>query len=240
MSSGANATHIPVRTTIPRLPLSQRPTIRTERLLLRALTQDDLEASWALRRDPQFMAESTLGTPDASIEESQVALDKLTEPEAEHFLFGLFLADTGELIGDAGIHTIRGSGIGWPTVGYKLAPAHWGRGYATECMSAVLKAWWELPREEVEATVHPYTLPLPQRQETGELEGQEDEEGKEGMPSAVRERVVADIAAYNTGSKRVLEKLGFEDFGYWDEPDTQLHRLGQPLMMGHYVLSSPS
>ncbi|RYC58742.1 hypothetical protein CHU98_g7455, partial [Xylaria longipes] len=118
---------------------------------------------------------------------------------------------------------IRGAGMGWPEIGYKLHPAHWGRGYATESMTAVLRAWWELPREEAEVTVHPGTLP--------------QEKGSEG-PIVSRERVVAEIAAYNAGSQRVLEKLGFEDFGSWEEPDTQLHRLGQPLMMGHYVLRS--
>ncbi|KAI8954075.1 acetyltransferase domain-containing protein [Xylaria longipes] len=223
--NGANATHVAVRTTLPRLPVSERPTIRTERLLMRPLTQDDLEALFSLRREPKFMAESTLGKPDASIAESQAELDKLTRPPAEHFVFGIFLAGTGELIGDGGIHTIRGAGMGWPEIGYKLHPAHWGRGYATESMTAVLRAWWELPREEAEVTVHPGTLP--------------QEKGSEG-PIVSRERVVAEIAAYNAGSQRVLEKLGFEDFGSWEEPDTQLHRLGQPLMMGHYVLSSPS
>ncbi|KAI0555491.1 acetyltransferase domain-containing protein [Xylaria curta] len=225
-STGANVTHVPVRTTLPRLPLSERPTIRTERLLIRPLTQDDLEAVWSLRKEPKFMAESTLGKPDANIEESRASLDRLIKPPAEHFIFGIFLADTGELIGDGGIHTIRGSGMGWPELGYKLHPAHWGRGYATEAVSAVLKAWWELPREEVEITVHPGTLPL--NKETVEV------------PMVFRERMAAEIAAYNAGSQRVLEKLGFKDFGFWEEPDTQLHRLGQPLMMGHFVLSSPS
>ncbi|KAI0457792.1 acetyltransferase domain-containing protein [Xylaria acuta] len=232
-SSGANARHVPVRTTLPRLPLSERPTIRTERLLIRPLTRDDLEAVYALRKEAEFMAESTLGKPDASIEESEVALEKLVTPPAEHFFFGIFLADTGELIGDGGIHTIRGSGMGWPELGYKLHPGHWGRGYATESMGAVLKAWWELPRDEAEITAHPGTLP----QKKGE---EEEEEERSGGPIISPERVVADIAAYNGGSQRVLEKLGFRDFGFWEEPDTQLHRLGQPLMMGHYVLSSPS
>ncbi|RYC56127.1 hypothetical protein CHU98_g10082, partial [Xylaria longipes] len=87
--NGANATHVAVRTTLPRLPVSERPTIRTERLLMRPLTQDDLEALFSLRREPKFMAESTLGKPDASIAESQAELDKLTRPPAEHFVFGI-------------------------------------------------------------------------------------------------------------------------------------------------------
>ncbi|KAI0404344.1 acetyltransferase domain-containing protein [Xylaria palmicola] len=230
-----DAKKVAVRTTLPRLPLPAPPTIRTARLLLRPLTRDDLGAFHGLRAQPAFMAESTLGKPDADVAETQAALDDLARPGAEHLVFGLFLADTGELIGDGGVHTVRGSGLGWPEVGYKLHPAHWGRGLATEAMRAVLAAWWALPREAAELEVHPASLPAA-AEEAGEGEG---EKKKKTAPAPVGERMVAEIAAYNGGSRRVLEKLGFEDFGSWEEPDTQLHRLGQPLMMGHYVLSGP-
>ncbi|TGJ84483.1 hypothetical protein E0Z10_g4265 [Xylaria hypoxylon] len=225
-SNGPNATSVVVRTTLPRLPLpptSERLAIHTDRLLLRPLTQDDLQAYYALRKQPEFMAESTLGKPDVDISETQAALDDLANPERENFIFGIFVAATGELIGDGGIHTVRFGSMGWPEIGYKFVPAHWGRGYGTESMSAVLKTWWDLPRQEAEVKAHPDTL-------------QTEPEGS----TLSRERVVAEIATYNKGSQRVLEKLGFEHFGTWDEPDTQLHRLGQPLEMGHYMLSSPS
>ncbi|KAI0470171.1 acetyltransferase domain-containing protein [Xylaria cf. heliscus] len=222
-SDGANATSVPVRTTLPRFPLPEQPTLRTERLLIRPLTQADLEGLYLLRSQAKYMAETSLGIPDADITGSQGEIDKLTAAPVEHFVFGIFLSGSGELIGDGGVHTIRGSGLGWPEIGYKIHPAHWGAGYATEAMAAVLEAWWALPREEAEVAVHPGAL--------------SQEKNKDGL---ARERVVAEFAAYNAGSKRVLEKLGFEDFGSWEEPDTQLHRIGQPLMLGHYVLSSPS
>ncbi|KAI0447819.1 acetyltransferase domain-containing protein [Xylaria telfairii] len=234
-SSGANATSVLVRTTLPRLPVTERPTIRTERLVIRPLTQDDLEGLYALRKEPKFMAETSLGVPDGSIAESQAALDQLIQPPAEHFIFGIVEAATGELIGEGGVHSIRGTGMGWPEIGYKLHPAHWGRGYATEAMRAVLDAWWKLPREQADVAVHPGTLPPPPQDKGKE----EKEEGPEG-PIVSPERVAAEVAAYNAGSHRVLEKLGFDNFGSWEEPDTQLHRLGQPLMLVHYVLSSPS
>ncbi|KAK5624347.1 hypothetical protein RRF57_000063 [Xylaria bambusicola] len=223
-----------IRTTLPRLPLpppSTRAPILTPRLLLRPLTLSDAEAYYKLRSDATFMAESSLGKPDTSLTETQAALTELSDPERENFFFGLFIAETHELIGDGGIHTVRFSGMGWPEIGYKLAPAHWGKGYATEAMRAVLDAWWELPREEVEVRVHAETVEFlqPQNRAEGEKEG-----------GLARERVSAEIATYNEGSRNVLSKLGFEHFGTWEEPDTQLHRLGQPLEIGHYVLSSPS
>jgi hypothetical protein len=189
------------------------------------------------------MAESTLGIVDTNLDQTQADLDGLVKPGGrEHFIFGIWLIASGEMIGDCGVHSIPAGSLGWPAVGYKLASAHWGKGYATEAMRAVLDHWWKLPREEVEIEIHPGTL-----KEIGEKTSSELEEDCEGrklplplpLPLA-RERVVADVASYNTGSARVLEKLGFEHFGSWDEPDTQLHRLGQPLMLGHYALSSPS
>ncbi|KAI1426821.1 acetyltransferase domain-containing protein [Xylaria sp. FL1777] len=231
------STNIAVRTTLPRLPLppsSARPAIHTARLLLRPLTHDDLEAYHALRKQAAFMSESSLGVPDATEAETRTALEDLADSDKpgrrETFIFGIFVAATGELIGDGGVHAVRSGTGGWPELGYKLAPAHWGRGYATEAMRAVLAAWWELPREEVEVEIHADTLRT--TKEEGEGEG-------EGVKLA-RECISAEIATYNKGSQKVLEKLGFEHFGTWEEPDTQLHRLGQPLELGHYVLASTS
>ncbi|KAI3322154.1 acyl-CoA N-acyltransferase [Xylariaceae sp. AK1471] len=249
-SKSADTTSIPVRTTLPRKPLppiSERATIQTKRLLMRPLTQDDLEAYHSLRTQHAFMAESTLGIPDSSIAETQAALDSHINTLGSHFWFGIFIADTGELIGDGGIHTVYTGSMGWPEIGYKLHQPHWGRGYATESMSAVLKAWWQLPREEVEISIHPDTFEKKKEGEDGarlpqsvDREGGEEEKEKKAAPMMSQERVVANIATYNTASQRVLEKLGFEHFATWEEPDTQLHRLGEPLEMGHYVLSSPS
>ncbi|KAI0099937.1 acetyltransferase domain-containing protein [Nemania sp. FL0031] len=232
-STGATATSIALQTTLPRLPLAEFPVIQTQRLLLRSFTQDDLEALYALRKMPEFMAESSLGKADGDIAETQAALEDLLKSPKHHFIFGIFVAATGELIGDGGIHTIKGTSLGWPEIGYKLHPAHWGRGYATEAMGALLKAWWELPREGARVEVHPGTL---LETEEGAGEKGEEEEGR----IVSREHVVAEIAAYNNGSQRVLEKLGFRHFGSWEEPDTQLHRLGQPLLLGHYVLTRPA
>ncbi|KAI1352890.1 acetyltransferase domain-containing protein [Xylaria sp. FL0043] len=274
-SPNPNTSTIAVRTTLP-IPLpppSSRPPIHTPRLLLRPFHPSDLPAYHALRAQREFMSESRLGVPDVSIQETRAALDELTDPGRENFVYAVFLSDddTGgelELIGDCGVHTVRFGGMGWPEVGYKLAPAHWGRGYATEAMRAVLDAWWGLPRgiegeeEEVVVKVLAGTLgtassisaPTATETETAEAikeptsvttrmraENADKGEGKEGEGLRVeRERVVAEIATYNKGSQRVLEKLGFEHFGTWEEPDTQLHRLGEPLEMGHYVLTRPS
>ncbi|KAI1119416.1 acetyltransferase domain-containing protein [Nemania sp. NC0429] len=227
--TGADAPSVAVRTTLPREPFPAHPVIRTERLLLRALTQDDLAALHELRRDADYMSETSLGKPDDTMAETQASLTDLVAPSPSrgpHFVFGVFVAETGELIGEAGVHSVRGTGLGWPEIGYKLHPARWRQGFATEAVRAILEAWWTLPREEAVVEAHPHSV-------TTKGDGEEVRERE-------RERVVAEVAAYNVGSRRVLEKLGFEHFGSWEEPDTQLHRLGQPLMLGHYVLARPA
>lgn len=41
------------------------------------------------------------------------------------------------------------------------------------------------------------------------------------------------------GSQRVLEKLGFKKFLEWTEPDTQVHRLGEPIKLVGFRLPRP-
>ncbi|KAI1821515.1 acetyltransferase domain-containing protein [Xylaria intraflava] len=241
-SDGPNTTLVPVLTTYPYTPLPplrQRSGIQTKRLRLRPLVSSDLEAYHKLRKQPEFMAESSSGRPDKDINETKAALDNLiSAPQSqEHFLFGIFHAATGELIGEGGIHTTRGSS-GWPEMGYKLGPEYWGQGYTTEAMAAVIEAWWALRRDPgtVAMSVHLDSVALGKS-----IAPEVGEEIRARWPDAVpcRELLVAEIAAYNAASRRVLEKLGFKHFGTWEEPDTQIHRLGQPLLLEHYALARP-
>lgn len=71
----------------------------------------------------------------------------------------------------------------FPDIGYSLAPAAWGKGFATEALGLLLKAWWSLPRRSPE--------------ESGAQEGD-------------IEKVWALSHKTNKGSYRVLEKCGFE------------------------------
>jgi RimJ/RimL family protein N-acetyltransferase len=215
---------ITVKTTLPSTPLppnSERQPIKTERLLVRPLQQDDLKALHILRTQPEAMTGTSLGRPDRNIEETQAALDFFLPPtDVEAFLFGAFLASTGELIGEGGLHTMESSMCGWPEMGYKFKKEYWGQGYATEMLRAVLEAWWSLPRCNVEMKVHPLTA-----DETGTGTG------------VVEEHVFANTEADNPKSQNVLRKLGFNRFLEWTEPDTQEHRLGQPVVLVGFKLS---
>ncbi|KAI0393829.1 acyl-CoA N-acyltransferase [Xylariaceae sp. FL0594] len=243
---------ITILTTSPRTPLpalSSRPPILTPRLLLRPLRSSagDIEHFHTLCAQASFMAETGKGVSYADVSETRDAVQRLEDEWEGHFWFGVFLrknktktgsADTevreeggeeeGELIGDCGIYSLSGTCSGWPEIGYKLAFSHRGKGYATEAVAAVLNAWWHLPRTHTSTrVVHPDTV-----HHTTAQEGKGGEEVEEEK----KERIAAEIATYNTASRRVLEKLGFRHFGTWEEPDTQLHRLGQPIELAHYML----
>ncbi|KAK7988268.1 hypothetical protein PG989_008583 [Apiospora arundinis] len=255
-----------VSTTFPRLPLpanDARPHIRTARLLVRPLQPSDLAGLHALRTQPEAMTGTRLGRPDRDLAETQTELDFFLgnnqkgdqdkdKGEGDDnngpstYLWGAFLPSTGELIGEGGVHTLASDDAvaGWPEIGYKFRKEHWGRGYATEFLDAVLGAWWGLPRNAVEMRVSRRAVAISaDDDDAAPPRGGDDGDG-DGDASAATvpttEHVYANAEPGNVGSCRVLEKLGFRRFHEWTEPDTQEHRVGEPLDLVGYLLASPS
>ncbi|KAI1129993.1 acyl-CoA N-acyltransferase [Nemania abortiva] len=191
---------IKVKTTLPALPFpanSARPPIRTERLVLRPLTQDDLEAMHALRTQDAVMACTSRGVTDQNLAETQAKLNPFLSPhDAQTYNPAICLASTGELIGLGGVWG-RESELGWPEVGYMIRAEHWGKGYTTEFMRAFVDAWWGLPRVEAEAEVDGLSVV------------------RDGEGDKVREMLCATVEDTNAASLRVMEKAGFERFRTW-------------------------
>ena len=109
--------------------------LRTERLLLRRPTLDDLEAWHAIYVDAE---EVWFGAPRSSIDENREKLVRQIAHHEEHG-FGFFLVellDSGEPIGAAGLQHLDGGPE--VEVGYRFLKEHWGRGYATESALASL------------------------------------------------------------------------------------------------------
>lgn len=103
--------------------------IRTERLLLRRARPDDVAALHPIFADPRAMQYwSTLPhrsmTQTAEWVESMIAAPS---GESEDFI----LDHQGQAIGKLGCWRL-------PEIGYLLAPAMWGRGLASEAMSAFI------------------------------------------------------------------------------------------------------
>ena len=109
--------------------------LRTERLLLRPPTLDDLDAWHATYLDAE---EVWYGARRSSIDQSR---EKLVRQIAHHERHGFGLCavellDSGEPIGAAGLQHLDGGPE--VEVGYRFLKEHWGCGYATESALASL------------------------------------------------------------------------------------------------------
>ncbi|HVS12820.1 MAG TPA: GNAT family N-acetyltransferase [Thermoanaerobaculia bacterium] len=120
------------------------PEIRTERLLLRGWRTADLAPFAAIHADPEVMEH--LGGP-----RSRVESDALVARLAEHFgrhgfgLWALEEVESGDLAGFVGlsIPTFEAPFTPCVEVGWRLARACWGRGYAIEGARAALRFGFE-------------------------------------------------------------------------------------------------
>ena len=102
--------------------------IQTQRLLLRPAVPQDLDAFFAIMSDPRAMRHwSTL--PHETPEVTWAWMEPLFHPPGHGFEWVMTL--NGHPIGKAG-------GYNLPEIGFILHPDHWGRGYVTEAMQAVI------------------------------------------------------------------------------------------------------
>jgi RimJ/RimL family protein N-acetyltransferase len=113
------------------------PRLTTERLVLRALREDDLDAYAAIVADPEVMRYVGHGAPVGRGDAwRQIAMFLGGWTLHGFGLWGVERRADGALLGRAGLWCPPG----WPGVelGWLLAREHWGRGYATEAARAVL------------------------------------------------------------------------------------------------------
>jgi RimJ/RimL family protein N-acetyltransferase len=130
--------------------------LETERLRLRTLLLDDLEAWHAISHDAERAwygeTQSTLGDSRANLER------RMAQQERHGFsLWAVELKTSREVIGLAGlVHLQDGPEI---EVGYRFLEAHWGNGYATEAARASIAfGFGELGLERIVAVTLPDNL----------------------------------------------------------------------------------
>ena len=115
------------------------PPLRTERLELRRCAAADLEPLLAVFGDAAVMR--YVGAERRPLGRDQVSalLARADADWAEHGfgLLAIMERETGRLVGEAGLQYLEaGPDI---EIGYTLARAAWGRGYATEAARAILR-----------------------------------------------------------------------------------------------------
>ena len=111
------------------------PNLTTARLRLRPLTLDDAAPMTALANDIDI-ARMTTSIPHPFLAEHAEGFIKRMAARdlAREAVFALELPSQG-LVGVLGLHP---NDRGAPELGYWLGQAHWGRGYMTEAVAAVL------------------------------------------------------------------------------------------------------
>jgi RimJ/RimL family protein N-acetyltransferase len=114
-------------------PRSRTPRIRTERLLMREWRNDDLAPFAVLNADPRVTEHfaSSLTPPES---DDLVERIRTCWRERGYGLWALERTDTGEFIGYTGLWPAEFDAPFTPAVevGWRLAPEHWGHGFATE------------------------------------------------------------------------------------------------------------
>ncbi|HYJ79103.1 MAG TPA: GNAT family N-acetyltransferase [Longimicrobiaceae bacterium] len=113
---------------------------RTERLLLREFTLDDLPAVLAYHRDPRYLRyyPERRGTEPETRRLVQRFVDWQQEEPRARYQWAVLLPEDGRLIGNGGIR-IQSFETMEADIGYELDPEHWGRGYASELAAALLR-----------------------------------------------------------------------------------------------------
>lgn len=129
------------------------PTVMTERLVLRAFEETDLDAYAALNVDPE-MGRYLWGTSDrASTWRGMASLVGHWHLRG-YGMWALADRSTRQFLGRAGLYNAEG----WPGIemAWSVARSHWNRGLATEAGRAVLRYAFEVVGvDHVISLIHP-------------------------------------------------------------------------------------
>ncbi|MHB8875691.1 MAG: GNAT family N-acetyltransferase [Myxococcaceae bacterium] len=131
-----------------------RVVLETERLTLREMNLDDLDAVAAMLADPEVMR---FWPRPQTREEAEAWVLRQVQRYASHG-FGYWLAfgrESGELAGQAGLLPTVVEGVEEVGLGYILHRSAWGRGLATEAARGCVAHAFGLGKERVVALVRP-------------------------------------------------------------------------------------
>ena len=128
----------------------------TPRLKLRWMNERDVESHYAVFSDPRVARYWSSG-PWTSLDQSRdhIAATLAAYADGSGMRLGIELRATGELIGNASLHRFVDASRRCE-LGYALAQAHWGAGYVSEALRALLGYGFStLDLNRIEADVDP-------------------------------------------------------------------------------------
>lgn len=119
-------------------------TLRGSRIMLREFAEGDGPAIHRYAGDPETVRYMLWGpnTPEETEEFLLQRLEQARRPDRTEFELAVVRLDTGELIGGAGLR-VESWEYRRADIGYILRRDQWGRGYATEAASLLLRFGFE-------------------------------------------------------------------------------------------------
>ncbi len=127
-------------------------TLETDRLLIRPWVAEDVTQVGAIYQDPQAVEFTGGARTDAEVE-AFVDRQLVRQAGGERILHPVADKTTQRIVGVCGFQQLAGGPI--VEIGWKLSPAHWGKGYASEAARAVLKRGHEEGLARIVAVIHP-------------------------------------------------------------------------------------
>ncbi|SHK07552.1 ribosomal-protein-alanine N-acetyltransferase [Clostridium amylolyticum] len=132
------------------------PKLETERLLLRQVVDKDLEQLYEILSDAE-VAKFDYFYPVTSKLEALKFVERYNEElkENEEITWGIILKESNKLIGICCLGDFD-EGARRTEIGYDIAQAQWGNGYATEAIKAVIDYGFNtMNLNRIEATITP-------------------------------------------------------------------------------------
>jgi len=135
-----------------------RVELTTERLILRRLTEGDVDNLVELDGDPAVLRYINGGMPTPRAVIRDDILPRFLAYYDRDDGFGFWAAierSTGEFLGWFCLHPEEGKGLDTASLGYRLRQSAWGKGYGTEGARALIrKGFTELGLQCIEATTY--------------------------------------------------------------------------------------
>ena len=138
------------------LDLSRFPELRTQRLILRELREDDGEKLFSMRNDDTVM-EYIASRKSKTLDDVLKLIDQVHQDRLKNdcLLWGLTIAEDDLLIGTIGFYRLQKEHYRGE-IGYLLAKEQWGKGLMSEAMiAAVDYGFNQLGFHSIEAITDP-------------------------------------------------------------------------------------